>query len=66
LITESFGNTSGADTRLFCELTWKVIGAPVYDREGKPIQKFKAIQRDDTTEIFTVAGEKYHPVQNEE
>lgn len=57
---------TASEALLASGLTWQVIETPIYDNEGRLIQEYKAIVRDDTKEVLQVASKKYHPVQNAE
>jgi len=45
-------------------LTWNVNSLDIFTEKKEPIKKFKALQREDTKEIFTVVSNRYKVLQN--
>lgn len=45
-------------------LDFKVVESPIYDKSGRELQTFKAIQREDTGYAFQVSKDGYKIIQN--
>lgn len=54
-----------AEMMLKADLNWRVTANPIYDNQGRELEDFKAITRDDTGRVFNIARNRYVPFQND-